>query len=180
MTDRPLDLSKLRLLVLDVDGVLTDGRIVLTPDGAEIKSFHVRDGSGIKYWQRTGRQVAIISGRSSPAVTRRAGELGIENVRLSAQRKLPVYQELLAALSVPEELTAVVGDDLPDIPLMRHCGLAVAVADAAEEVKAAADHVTTASGGNGAVREVIEHILKAAGDWPKVIERYYSDREGAL
>lgn len=162
----------IELLVLDVDGVLTDGRIVLDADGRESKRFHVRDGSGIKYWQRVGKRVAIISGRSSPAVLARAAELGVAHVRQNAKRKLPAYESILNELGLTDARTAVMGDDLPDLPLMRRCAFAIAPADAAEEVRRAAALVTQRPGGNGAVREAIEHMLKHTGLWDEVLKRY--------
>lgn len=172
------DFATIELLVLDVDGVLTDGRIMLTEDGREVKAFHVRDGSGMKYWRRVGRKLAMISGRSSPAVTARAKELGVDAVRLNAKDKLTAYEDVLAELGVPADRTAVIGDDLTDLPMMRRCGLPVAVADAVDEVRQAAAFVTELPGGGGCVREVIERILKAAGEWDRILARYLpADRE---
>lgn len=164
--------EKIELLVLDVDGVLTDGRIALTADGQEIKTFSVRDGAGMKYWKRAGGKLAIISGRGSPAVEHRARELDVDAVRLNAKRKLPAFEEILAELAVPAERTAAVGDDLTDLPVLLRCGLPVAVADAAEQVRRSAAYVTRAPGGAGAVREVVELILKRAGKWDAIMQRY--------
>jgi len=169
------DYRSIQLLVLDVDGVLTDGRITLAPDGGEIKTFHVRDGWAIRHWRRTGRRVAIISGRGSPAVTARARELDVDSVRLNAKQKLPAYREVLAELGVEEAQTAVMGDDLPDLPLMRHCGVAVAPADAADEIRQGADVVTARAGGEGCVREFVETALKATDQWTGLIARYTED-----
>ena len=169
------DLSNIDLLVLDVDGVLTDGRITLTASGEEIKSFHVRDGAGMKYWTRVGKKLAIITGRGSPVVVRRAEELGVHAVRLNAKVKLPALREVCDELGISPERVAVVGDDLADLPLLREAGFAVAVADAVEEVRAAADHVTRLRGGAGAVREVIELILKETGLWESIMARYLPD-----
>ncbi|MGB2822850.1 MAG: HAD family hydrolase [Phycisphaerae bacterium] len=166
------DFAKIELMVLDVDGVLTDGRITLTESGEEVKSFHVKDGAGMKYWQRAGGRMAIISGRGSPAVIRRADELGVSAVRLDAKVKLPVYEELLAELGVSPAETAVIGDDLTDLPLMRSCAFAAAPSDAVEEVRGAAHYVCRAAGGGGCVREVVEHILKKAGKWNEILARY--------
>ena len=170
-----MDYGKIDLLVLDVDGVLTDGRVTLTGEGDEIKSFHVRDGAGMKYWKRAGGKLAIITGRGSPAVTRRAKELDVDVVRVNVKNKLPVLVEILDDLGVSADRTAVMGDDLTDIPLMRHCGLSVAVADAVAEVRDRADHVTDLPGGRGAVREVIELILKGSGRWDRIMARYLDD-----
>jgi 3-deoxy-D-manno-octulosonate 8-phosphate phosphatase (KDO 8-P phosphatase) len=155
----------IRLLVLDVDGVLTDGRITYTDNGVEIKSFHVRDGSGLVLWQRAGRQVAIISGRNSRAVEVRAAELGIKLLYQGRTDKQQALRDLLTSLDVRPEQVCAVGDDLPDLPVLRACGLAVAVADACAEVRAAAYFVTMVPGGCGAVREVVELILRAQGLW---------------
>ncbi len=166
------DLRKIELLVLDVDGVLTDGRIVLTPPGEEIKVFHVRDGSGMKYWTRCGKKLAIISGRSSHAIEIRAADLGVDAVRLGAKDKLPVFEEILKEMGLTAAQAAVVGDDLPDLPMIMRAGLGVATADAVDEVRSAAGYVTTLAGGCGCVRETIEMILKSTGQWQGVLERY--------
>ena len=168
-------LEPIQLLVLDVDGVLTDGGIYLDAEGRELKRFHVLDGAGMKFWQRAGKQIAIISGRSSPAVVFRAGELGVTALRLNAKQKLPAYESVLAELGLSDAQTAVMGDDLPDLPLMRRSGLAIAPADAVEEVRRAADLLTRRGGGAGAVREAVEFILKGAGLWEQIMSRY---REG--
>ncbi|MHC4561271.1 MAG: KdsC family phosphatase [Planctomycetota bacterium] len=170
-----VDYERLELLVLDVDGVLTDGRIILDPDGRETKMFNVRDGSGLRHWKRSGRKLAIISGRGSPAIEHRARELDVDAVRLNAKTKLPVYRQVLAELGVSPEQTAVMGDDLTDLPMMRHCGLAIAPAGAAEEVVEAADLVTDLPGGAGCVREVTNLILRKAGDWSAIMARYLDD-----
>jgi len=174
------DLAKIELLVLDVDGVLTDGRIILTPGGEEIKVFHVRDGSAMKYWKRVGKKLAMISGRGSPAVSRRAEELQVDAVRLNAKVKLEAYEEVLEELGVPQERTAVVGDDLTDLPMLLRCGFSAAVADAAAEVKCRVDYVTRAAGGAGAVREVVEMILKNAGLWDQIMARYIPDKRSDM
>ncbi|HUT56729.1 MAG TPA: HAD hydrolase family protein [Phycisphaerae bacterium] len=173
-----IDYANIELLVLDVDGVMTDGRIRITDAGEEMKAFHVRDGSGMKFWKRAGGKIAMLSGRHSPAMQRRAEELGVDAVRTGAKDKLPAYREILAELSAGPERTAVVGDDLPDLPLFGHCGLAVAVADAVEELRRAADYVTAARGGAGAVREVVELILKRAGKWDRILARYVRPADG--
>ena len=160
----------IQLLVLDVDGVLTDGRITYTADGLEIKSFHVRDGSGLALWQRAGKKVAVISGRSSRAVDVRAAELGITLVRQGAADKRLALRQTLAATALRPEQVCAVGDDLLDLPLLRACGLAVVVADACDEAKAAAHYVTRTPGGHGAVREVVELILRAQGRWDSLVE----------
>lgn len=156
---------------MDVDGVLTDGSIWLSGSD-EFKRFHVRDGSAIKYLHRVGIQTAIITGRQSEAVARRAKELDIKECLQGCLKKLPPYQSLLERLGIFEANVACIGDDLPDLPLFNHCGLKIAPADAAQEVLERADIVTTAFGGNGAIREAAEMILKAQGNWQKLLEGY--------
>jgi 3-deoxy-D-manno-octulosonate 8-phosphate phosphatase (KDO 8-P phosphatase) len=161
--------ARIQLLLLDVDGVLTDGRIVYTDAGQEIKAFHVRDGSGLKCWRKSGRRVAILSGRSSPAVTRRAAELGIDPVVQGADEKLPALNRILIETNLRPEQVCAVGDDLPDLPVLSRCGLAVAVADAVPEVKAIAHFVTNEPGGHGAIREVVEWLMRGQGSWAAVV-----------
>ena len=148
------------LLILDVDGVLTDGRIAFTLDGQEIKAFQTQDGCAIKMWQRAGGQVAILSGRASSTVSSRAKELGIELVELGVTDKKQGYDRILSAAGVQNEAVCVVGDDLPDLDALRQAGRSIAVANAVPAVKRAADFVTRRTGGNGAVAEVIEHLLR--------------------
>jgi 3-deoxy-D-manno-octulosonate 8-phosphate phosphatase (KDO 8-P phosphatase) len=157
------------LLVVDVDGVLTDGGVVYGSGGLELKAFHVRDGSGLKLWHRAGKRTALITGRSSPVVEVRAAELGVGFVTQGASAKLPAYRELLGRAGARPEEVCYVGDDLPDLPPLRHCGLAVAVADACCEVRADAHYVTKAPGGRGAVREVVELILRCQGHWQELV-----------
>jgi 3-deoxy-D-manno-octulosonate 8-phosphate phosphatase (KDO 8-P phosphatase) len=159
------------LLVLDVDGVLTAGGIVYADDGAELKTFHVRDGSGLKVWRQAGKRAALVTGRTSPVVGVRAAELGLEPVVQGAADKLTAYRDILTQTASRPEQVAYVGDDLPDLPVLLHCGLAVAVADACAEVRAAAHYVTRAGGGRGVVREVVELILRCQGAWQPVVER---------
>ena len=166
--------AAVRLLVLDVDGVLTDGRVVYTDAGDEVKRFHVRDGTGLKLWRSLGLHAAVISGRTSKAVERRAGELGLGPVILGREAKGPAFDEVLARLSLTPELGGGVGDVLQDLPVLRRCGVRVAVADACAEVRAAADYVTTAPGGAGAVREAIEWVLTLRGEWAGVVAQYLS------
>lgn len=150
-----------RLLALDVDGVLTDGRIYLSASGEELKVFHVRDGSGLVAVQRAGIVVAIVSGRDSAAVTRRAGELGVRHVRQGVSDKGAELDGLMAEVGVGREATACVGDDTPDLPMLQRAGLAVAVADAHPAVLAMAHWVTPSPGGRGAVRDVCDLLLSA-------------------
>jgi 3-deoxy-D-manno-octulosonate 8-phosphate phosphatase (KDO 8-P phosphatase) len=169
-------LASIELLVLDVDGVLTDGRVNYADDDREIKSFHVRDGSGIRFWLDAGKKAAIISGRASPAVVRRASELGISLVVQGATAKLPALRKILAELRLEARQACVIGDDLPDLPMVRNCGVGVAVADACPELRAEALYVTQKSGGRGAVREVVEMLLRAQNLWQPIVGRYVAER----
>jgi 3-deoxy-D-manno-octulosonate 8-phosphate phosphatase (KDO 8-P phosphatase) len=152
---------RVRLLVLDVDGVLTDGRIYLSAGGEELKVFHVRDGSGLVALQRTGVTVAIISGRDSAAVAHRAAELGITHVYQGVDDKAAVLSELTGRLGVTLAETACVGDDTPDLPMLANAGLAIAVADAHGALGPVVHWTTTAAGGRGAVREVCDLLINA-------------------
>jgi 3-deoxy-D-manno-octulosonate 8-phosphate phosphatase (KDO 8-P phosphatase) len=165
--------AQIRLLICDVDGVLTDGRLYFTPDGQELKSFHARDGHGIKLLQRTGVATAVISGRSSPAVALRMNSLGVEHVYQGRESKLEPFEELLDLLHISPRQTAYVGDDLLDLPLLRRVGLAVAVADAHFSLTGTAHWITTQSGGQGAVREVCDLIMQAQNTLQAIIESYY-------
>ncbi|NJD62872.1 MAG: HAD family hydrolase [Deltaproteobacteria bacterium] len=167
--------ARVRLFLLDVDGVLTDGGIILDGDGRETKRFHVRDGHGIKMLQRAGVGVGIITGRTSEVVAVRAKELGISLVRQGAVDKVASWREILASTGVPPAETAYVGDDIVDVPLMRQVGFAATVADAESYVRDAADFVSTRAGGHGAVREIIEFVLRSGGAWDKVASRYFTD-----
>jgi len=169
--------TRIRLLLLDVDGVLTDGRVTYTDAGQELKAFHVRDGSGVKFWRRAGGRVAILSGRSSPAVVRRAKELGIDPVVQGTDEKLPALRRILRETGMTPDQVCAVGDDLPDLPVLTRCGLAVAVADAAPEVRAAAHLVTAAAGGHGAVREAVEWLMRGQGTWDRVVADLRTDRD---
>ncbi len=152
--------KKIKLLLLDVDGVMTDGSIILDSSGKETKAFHVRDGHGIKLAQRAGIIVGLITGRSSEAVNVRARELGIEEVHQGAREKILVYDELVAKYGLRDGEVAYVGDDVVDMAVLKRAGLAVAVADCDPLVKPHVDLVTKTGGGRGAVREVINLILK--------------------
>ncbi len=164
--------ARVKLLLMDCDGVLTDGRIELIASGDEQKSFHTRDGHGLVLLHRAGLRSGIISGRSSKLVERRAQELGITYVRQGTWNKIADFREVLAEADVRESEVAYIGDDVTDIPLMRRSELAVAVADAVEETCAAAHFVTHLPGGFGAVREVTDLILKAQGRWSEMMRRY--------
>ena len=164
--------SRIKLLLMDCDGVLTDGRIWLTDDGMDQKSFNTHDGLGLALLHRAGLRSGVISGRTSRGLERRAGELEIQFVRQGDPNKVAAFEEILRAAGVGENEVAFVGDDLTDIPLMLRVHLAVAVADAVEEVKSVAHFVTRRDGGRGAVREVVELILKAQGRWSDLVEHY--------
>ena len=164
--------SRIKLLLMDCDGVLTDGRLWLLENGDEHKSFNTHDGLGLSLFHRAGLKSGIISGRSSQAVIRRASELGIEFVRQGDADKIEAFEQVLREAGVDENEVAFVGDDLTDIPIMQRSELAVAVADAVEEVRSVAHYVTRAEGGRGAVREVIEIILKAQGRWNELVGQY--------
>jgi YrbI family 3-deoxy-D-manno-octulosonate 8-phosphate phosphatase len=163
---------RVELILADIDGVLTDGGLLYDNQGIEIKQFHIRDGLGIKLWQRAGFQFGVLTARASHIVKVRAGELGIDIVRQGFEDKVPITHEILRDLGLSPEQTCFIGDDLTDIPVIRMVGFGVAVADAAAEVRAAAAHVTQLPGGRGAVRELVETILKAKGRWEDVIQRY--------
>jgi 3-deoxy-D-manno-octulosonate 8-phosphate phosphatase (KDO 8-P phosphatase) len=164
--------ARVKLLLLDCDGVLTDGRITLLDVGDEEKSFHTRDGHGLVLLHRAGLQSGVISGRTSTALERRARDLGIRHLRQGTHNKIVEFREVLEAARVSEAETAYVGDDVTDIPLMRRCGLAIAVADATADTRAHAHYVTRLPGGFGAVREVCELILKAQDRWTELMKRY--------
>ena len=164
--------ARIKLLLMDCDGVLTDGRLMLLENGDEQKTFNVRDGHGIVLLHRAGLKTGIISGRTSTATVRRARDLGISLVLQNSLDKIKDFEELLASEQISESEVAFVGDDITDIPLMQRAELAVAVADAAQETLDAAHYVTVARGGHGAVREVAELILKAQGRWAELMTRY--------
>jgi YrbI family 3-deoxy-D-manno-octulosonate 8-phosphate phosphatase len=160
------------LILSDVDGVLTDGSVVYDNQGIEIKRFYIRDGQGIKLWQRTGRRFGVITSRNSHIVQVRAAELGITIVRQGIDRKLATVQEIAAQAGLGLEQVCYLGDDLPDLATIRAVGLGVAVADACLEIRQAAAHITALPGGRGAVRETVELILKAQQRWNELIQRF--------
>lgn len=161
--------SPIKLLLSDVDGVLTDGALTIDNDGIESKTFHVRDGMGITLWQRAGFHFGILTARNSQIVKLRATELNVAVVRQGAADKLPAAREIFQQLSLQPEEVCYIGDDLPDIPVLSVVGLPVTVADAAEETIKAAKWVTQKPGGKGAVRELIERLLKAKGCWEPLL-----------
>ena len=164
--------QNIKLLVLDVDGVLTSGQIIFGRDGELMKKFHAQDGLGITVAQKAGLKIAIITGRESQMVKLRSAELSIGDVYQGIMSKTEALGELLAKYQLDLEQVAYVGDDLNDLPVMTRVGLPCAVANAALEVKSHAQLVTKNSGGNGAVREVVEYILKAQGKWESIIAAY--------
>ncbi len=172
MAGKKANLSEIKLLVLDVDGVLTDGTLIVNADGSESKNFNVLDGHGIKLWKRAGLKVAFLSGRVSESTGHRARRLEVDYCLQDCRDKLPALEKLLKEANLPPQAVAYVGDDLPDLPPMGYVGFAVAVSNAVDEVKKHADFITTRPGGSGAAREVIEYILKSTGKWAKLMERY--------
>lgn len=164
--------KNIKLLILDVDGVLTDGSIILDNEGNEFKVFHVRDGHGIKMLERAGIQVAIITGRYSKVVERRAKELGIKEVYQRCHVKSVAFDHLIEKLGLRPEEIAYAGDDIVDIPIFRRVGLSIAVSDATDETKAEAMMVTEKRGGRGAVREICEFLLKSKGLWDSIVGEY--------
>ncbi len=162
----------IELLCLDVDGVMTDGSIHLDDNAVETKRFHVRDGTGIRIWSRLGYHVALITGRSGRAVRHRAAELGIEHVIQASTDKAASLDAVLAKLSLQAAQAAILGDDLPDLPMLRKAGYPMAVADAVSEVRQVAVFVTTRAGGDGAVREAVEHLLSAKGRWNEAVDLF--------
>lgn len=165
--------ERVKLLVLDVDGVMTDGRLIYHDDGTESKAFDVRDGHGIKMLKQAGIETALISGRSSPLVEKRAADLGITEVVQGVRDKIPILETLLSKKNLKLEEVAYVGDDVVDLPLMNRVGLAVVVADGSEYLFDTAHYVTLAPGGRGAVREVVELILGVRGLWDEVARPYF-------
>ena len=163
---------QIEIILSDVDGVLTDGGVVFDNEGIETKKFHIRDGLGIKLWMRAGFHFGIITARTSHIVKVRASELGLEIVRQGFEDKLTIAREIIQDLELGMDQVCFIGDDLTDIPVIKSVGLGVAVADAAEEVKETAVHVTKLGGGQGAVRELVETILKSKNRWADVIQRY--------
>jgi 3-deoxy-D-manno-octulosonate 8-phosphate phosphatase (KDO 8-P phosphatase) len=169
---------KIRLLVMDVDGVLTDGRMVLSDSGEELKMFHTHDGIGIALAHRAGLRTAMITGETSPIAKARGAKLGVETVVLGARRKGEAVDALLSATALGAESVAYIGDDLLDVPALQRVGLAIAVADAAPDVKAVAHVVTRTPGGHGAVRESVELILRAQRSWEATIRAFVTEHGG--
>ncbi|MFZ5833055.1 MAG: KdsC family phosphatase [Planctomycetota bacterium] len=162
----------IELILSDVDGVLTDGGIILDSQGVETKRFHIRDGLAIRLWQKAGYRFGLITGRSSHMVKVRAAELGVDIIRQGIDDKLHAFRQILGECGLTPRQTCYLGDDLPDLPVIREAGLGVAVADAAREVCERADFVTQAAGGTGALREIVEIILKHQRRWDDVIQSF--------
>ncbi|MCB2191622.1 MAG: phenylphosphate carboxylase subunit delta [Deltaproteobacteria bacterium] len=166
--------ARIKLLVLDIDGVLTDGRVIYDQDGRELKFFDIKDGHGLKLLQRAGFMIVWLSGRASRPNRVRAEELGIDELVEGFKIKLPEFERLLSERGLKPEQAAFMGDDLIDLPPMRACGLALAPADAWPAVKEVAHWVADLPGGRGAVREACELLLKASGKWEEVTARYFT------
>ena len=166
------NIKKIKLLLLDVDGVLTEGSIILTGSKEEIIIFNIQDGLAVKLAQAGGLKIGIITGRTSEAVKRRADELNIDILYQGQQDKIKAYEQIKRQLVLTDEEIAYIGDDLPDLKILKKVGLGFTVFDACDDVKKAAAHITRRCGGKGAVREVIELILKKQGKWEAVVGKY--------
>ena len=164
--------KKLKLLILDVDGVLTDGRLFFDDKGKEYKCFHARDGHGIKLLRQTGVEVAVISGRKSNSVALRMKSLGVEYVYQGHENKIAAFNDIIQALSIQPEQVAYVGDDLLDLPIMKRVGLSIAVNDANDPVKEYADWCAKTPGGQGAVREICDFIMQSQGTFESILKSY--------
>jgi len=165
-----MNLNIIKMVLMDVDGVLTDGKIIFTSDGTEIKEFNIQDGMGITLARMAGLKTGIITGRESKMVQRRAEELKYDVISQGSLKKLPRYEEIKKQFGLSNEEVCYIGDDLPDIPILKKVGFSVAVANAREELKSISDFTTTTFGGEGAVREVIDKILKTQGKLEKLIK----------
>jgi len=163
-------LADIRLIVLDVDGVLTDGTVVLGAGEEELKAFHTRDGAGLALWRDSGRHSTFLTGRGGEAVQRRAHELRIDRIWERVRDKVAAFEEILTHYGVTADQVAFMGDDLPDLRLLEKAGLSAAPADAARDVLERVDLVVASRGGHGAVRDLVEHILRGAGQWDALVE----------
>jgi 3-deoxy-D-manno-octulosonate 8-phosphate phosphatase (KDO 8-P phosphatase) len=164
--------SRIRLVLFDVDGVLTDGVVIMHADGSESKGFHIRDGAAMVWAQRAGLSVGLLSARASGATTQRAAQLAVRIVSQGVANKLNAYEQILQEAGLDDGAVAYMGDDLLDLPVLRRVGLSAAPADAAAEVRSAVDWVSTASGGRGAARELIELVLRAQQRWDDVVQQH--------
>ena len=165
-------MTGIRLLLFDVDGVLTDGTILVHPDGTESKQFNIRDGAGIVWAQRSGLSIGLLSARLADATSIRATQLGITTVVQGAADKLAGYEQILKDAGLTDDQVGYMGDDLQDLPVLRRAGFSAAPADAAPEVRAAVQWVSASGGGRGAARECIEHVLRAKGLWRAAVAAY--------
>ena len=165
-------MNAIKLLLLDVDGVLTDGTILIHPDGSESKTFNIRDGAGIVWAQRAGLSIGLLSARVAEATAVRAAQLGITIVSMGGADKLAGYERILADAGLSDEQVGYMGDDLQDLPVLRRAGFSAAPADAAPEVRAAVHWVSASGGGRGAVRECIEHVLQSQGAWRAAVSDF--------
>ena len=161
---------QVKLLLFDVDGVLTDGKILLHPDGTESKQFDIKDGTGLVWAQRAGLKVGVLSARSSAATAQRAAQLGITIVHQGVASKVKAYDDILRQHGLTDADVAYMGDDVLDMPVIRRAGLSASPADASEEVRARVDYVSRAAGGHGAARELVELVLKAQGRWEPLLD----------
>ena len=166
--------SRLRLMVFDVDGVFTDGRLYLSGAGEEMKSFHTLDGLGVKLLRDSGVEVALLTARVSAVVSRRAAERGIQQVRQGVEDKLAGFEDLLANCQVEAAAAGYMGDDLPDLPVLARCGFAASVPNAAEAVRSRVHYTTERAGGRGAVRELCEFVMRAQGTWEAALAPFLS------
>jgi len=164
--------EKIELILSDVDGVMTDGGIRLLDDGQQVMKFHIRDGMGVRLWREAGKRFGIVTGRNLEAIRRRAADLWLDIIRLGIDDKLPAVDALAEEFGLTRQQICYIGDDLLDLETIRSVGLGVAVADAVEDVRLSAKYVTSVAGGDGAVRELIEMILKNTGRWDAVMRRY--------
>lgn len=169
-------LRRVRLLALDVDGVLTDGRLYFQADGIEIKAFHTQDGHGLKLLKRVGIHVALITGRDSSMVSQRAAALGIDHVHQGSEDKLSTLRELCQRLDIELEQVAYCGDDLPDLAAIKRCGVGITVPNAPDYMHTHADWITERLGGHGAAREICDTLLEAQGHWGAVLDTYLHGR----
>jgi 3-deoxy-D-manno-octulosonate 8-phosphate phosphatase (KDO 8-P phosphatase) len=165
--------KKVKLLIVDVDGVLTDGRIIYSDSGDQLKFFDVTDGMGLALFSRAGLKSAILTAKGSRLVSRRSKDMHVDKVYQNAHRKLEVFKKILSDFSVTPEEVCFIGDDVVDVPVLKKVGLAVSVPNAVPEVKNEAHYITKRKGGRGAVREIIDIILKSQGKWDEVMRRYY-------
>lgn len=167
--------ESIQLLILDVDGVLTDGSLLFDEQGRQSRRFHIRDGLGVTLWRAVGKQVAILTSKKSPAIEARAAMMGVELLEQGAEDKHPGFQRILERASVTAEQTAYVGDDLIDLVVMREVAYPIAVADAVEKVQQIARYVTRTPGGHGAVREAVEHLLQCEDRWTDALRAIGAD-----